>query len=239
LFLYYITDRKQLSTDRDESARLILARIADAAHAGVDAIQLREKDLTARELVELGLRSAELVRLNSSSSRIRTRLLINSRVDVSIASGADGVHLRSDDVSAAEARAVFVHAGVSSPLIGVSCHTVQEVLLAEGQGADFAVYGPVFEKANQASETTGLAGLKEVCHRPGAAQRRMPVVALGGVDTTNAVNCLEAGASGVAGIRLFQNRNLIETVARLRAGLRGSAQEPTASPRKRYSRPYP
>ena len=237
MFLYYITDRKQLSANRDESARLVLARIAAAANLGIDAIQLREKDLTARELVELGLRAAELVRVNSSNSRIRTKLLINSRVDVSIASGADGVHLRSDDVSAAEARAVFVHAGVSSPLIGVSCHTVQEVLLAEGHGADFAVHGPVFEKANQASETTGLVGLEEVCRRPGAAQHRMPVVALGGVETTNAVDCLKAGASGVAGIRLFQNGNLIETVASLRAGYEGPSKTYTASPRKRSSRP--
>ena len=225
MFLYYITDRKQFSANRDESARLVLARIAAAANAGVDAIQLREKDLTARELVELGLRAAELVRANSSNSSMRTKLLINSRVDVSIATGAAGVHLRSDDLSAADARAVFVHAGASSPLIGVSCHTVQEVLLAEGQGADFAVYGPVFEKASQASEPTGLVGLEEVCRRPGATQHRMPIVALGGIHTTNAVACLAAGASGVAGIRLFQSGNLIETVARLRAGLPRTAQD--------------
>ena len=217
MFLYYITDRKQLSTSHDESVRLLLEHILAAANAGVDAIQLREKDLGARELVELGKRAAEIVqRANSSGgSRVRTRLLINSRVDAAIASGADGVHLRSDDMSAADARLVFLEVGVSDAMIGVSCHTIREVSLAEGNGADFAVYGPVFGKASGAP-SPGLQGLEAACRRPKAGAHAMPVVALGGVSPADLTGCLKAGARGVAGIRLFQNENPTETISRLR-----------------------
>jgi thiamine-phosphate pyrophosphorylase len=195
--------------------RLLLDRIAAAAGAGIDAIQLRERDLNARELVELGSRAMEIVRRLSAHGAPATRLLVNSRVDVAIACDADGVHLRSDDLSAADARLIFGQAGVSKPLIGVSCHTVQQVSLAEGHGADFAVYGPVFGKENDDAVPTGVAGLKEACRRR-AAQIPMPVLALGGVTLSSATDCLKAGAYGIAGIRLFQNGNLTETVLRLR-----------------------
>lgn len=192
--------------------------ISAAANADVDAIQLREKDLSARELVELGTRAVEIAQrvYTRGLSRSRTKILVNSRIDAAIACGADGVHLRSDDVSAADARAIFAQAGISSALIGVSCHTLQDVLLAQGHGADFAVYGPVFGKADSEAPPTGLAGLKEVCRRRRAAQHRMPVLALGGVTASNAGACLRAGARGIAGIRLFQNGNLAETVSQLR-----------------------
>ena len=218
MFLYYITDRSQLSTNHDEALRLLLERISAAANAGVDAIQLREKDLSARELVELGNRAAEIAHhsLPRSARGMRTRLLINSRIDVAIACGADGVHLRSDDVSASDARVIFAHVGVSAPAIGVSCHTVQEVSLAEAQGADFAVYGPVFGKRGDKGAATGLTSLRAASRERRAAQHPMPVLALGGVTVANAVDCLKGGAGGIAGIRLFQNGNLVETVAQLR-----------------------
>src|SRR5689334_3851289 len=94
MFLYYITDRRQLSPNNNEATHLLLDRIRNAAGAGIDAIQLRERDLSTRELTELGKRAVEIVRKANSS----TRLLINSRMDVAIACGADGVHLRSDDI---------------------------------------------------------------------------------------------------------------------------------------------
>lgn len=217
LFLYYITDRGQLSGPRDDSLRLLLDRISAAARAGIDAIQIREKDLAARELVELGTRAVEIVRGVNTQRRVlaRTKVLVNSRIDVAIACGADGVHLRSDDVSAADTRAIFAQAGISVPMIGVSCHTVQDVLLAEGHGADLAVYGPVFGKAGSEAPPTGLAALQEVCRRRRAAQHPMPVLALGEVTLGNAADCLKAGAHGVAGIRLFQNGSLTETVTQL------------------------
>ena len=125
-------------------------------------------------------------------------------------------HLRANDVSAADARAIFAQVGICAPVISVSCHTAQEVSLGEGHGADFAVYGPVFGKEGDEAAAAGLAGLEAVCRKRRTAQAAMPVLALGGVTVSNAADCLKAGAGGIAGIRLFQNGNLAETVSRLR-----------------------
>jgi thiamine-phosphate pyrophosphorylase len=222
LFLYYITDRKQLSSqnlssqNEDERTRLLLDRIQDATVAGIDAIQLREKDLPTRDLLQLAKQAAKIVRAANAvaSRRQRTRLLINSRVDVAVAADADGVHLRSDDISASEARAIFMHSGIGRPVIAVSCHTVQEVELAEGHGADWAVFGAVFGKAEGAG--VGVERLEQACRRKRAANPAMPVVALGGVDLGNAAKCLAAGAAGIAGIRLFQDGNIVQTISELR-----------------------
>jgi thiamine-phosphate pyrophosphorylase len=216
LFLYYITDSMQLASEGKERTRLLLQRIQAAANAGVDAIQLREKHLSAPELSELAVRVIEIIKGANGASKSKTRLLINSRVDVALACGADGVHLRSNDISAADARAVFMQVGVTRPTIAVSCHTLQEVELAEGHGADFAVFGPAFDKSSTHIAPTGIAELKLVCQRLRAAKSPMPVLALGGVDLSNAAECLEAGAAGIAGIRLFQSGDLKETVSRLR-----------------------
>jgi len=210
VFLYYITDRKQLSPNENDAHRLLLDRVRMAAAAGLDAIQIRERDLSARELTELGKRAVELVRETNPS----TKLLINSRSDVAIACEADGVHLHSDDISAAEARAIFMQAGILQQTIAVSCHTPEEVELAEGHGADFAVFGPVFEKDREARER-GISALRAVCNRR-AGMPPMPVFALGGVNAENALKCLQAGAAGIAGIRLFQNGNVEQVVSTLR-----------------------
>ena len=188
-----------------------------AATAGVDAVQLREKDLSARELVELGTRATAIVReVNSGDpSRQPTRLLVNSRIDVAIACGAGGVHLRADDISASEARAIFMQAGVVAAVIGVSCHSAQEIESAEAHGADFGVFGPVFGKAG-GGQATGIGGLEIACRHRRAAKPSMPVLALGGVDSANAEECIRAGAAGVAGIRIFQESNISETVSQLR-----------------------
>ena len=210
VFLYYITDRKQLSANEDDARRLLLDSIRVATDAGVDAIQIRERDLSARELTELGRRAVEVVRQTNSSAKV----LMNSRSDVAIDCEADGVHLRSDDISAAEARAIFMHAGAVRPVIGVSCHTAAEVELAEGHGADFAVFGPVFEKNNAVREK-GISALHAACDRR-AAKPPMPVLALGGVNGENAIECLQAGAAGIAAIRLFQNGKVEQVISQLR-----------------------
>ena len=216
MFLYYVTDRKQLSADPEKSIQLLLERIRLAAEAGVDAIQLREKDLSAREMTNLGLRAMEVVnKINASRTpKTQTHVLINSRVDVAVACGCDGVHLRSDDISAADARAVLIQAGIKQPLVGVSCHSVAEVEQAYGHGADFVVLGPVFAKSG-AEKPIGLALISSVVKSLG--DRALPVLALGGVTLDNAAACMEAGAAGVAGIRLFQSGNVRETVSRLRS----------------------
>jgi thiamine-phosphate pyrophosphorylase len=218
MFLYYITDRKQLSTDPENSIQLLLERIRQAAEAGITAIQLREKDLAARELLSLARRAMAAVN-EANTARVpalSTRLLINSRVDVAAACGCQGVHLRSDDMSAADARAILLEAGVERPFIGVSCHSLTETELAAGHGSDFVVFGPVFGKG-QNGQPTGTNALSEACASVARGNYRVPVLALGGISLNNAAACLEAGAAGIAGIRLFQNGNIIETLSRLRA----------------------
>jgi thiamine-phosphate pyrophosphorylase len=218
--LYYITDRGQFHGDESARRRALLAKVAEAARAGIDYVQLREKDLSTRELEQLARQAAQVIQeLRTGNRELRTRLLINSRSDIAIAVGADGVHLRSDDIAAYEARSLWTEAlarssqpAAHSPLLAASCHTAADVFRAESEGADFAVFAPVFEKrAAPATEPTGLAALREAC------RAKIPVLALGGVNLENAASCLRAGAAGVAGIRLFQENRIEDVVRALRA----------------------
>jgi len=212
LLLCYITDRSQFPGSEEQKHARLLQKISECAAAGVDYIQLREKDLSLRELERL----AECA-MKALASGTSTRLLINSRVDVALACGAHGVHLPASDISPSEARALFARAKkLSSAVIGASCHSAEEASLAEAHGADFALFGPVFEKNRQANPH-GEKSLRAVCHRPGMARIPMPVLALGGIDLRNAERCIRAGASGIAGIRLFQQNATEEIVKKLRA----------------------
>jgi thiamine-phosphate pyrophosphorylase len=207
--LYYITDRHLFPGDGAEQERRLLEKIAECAAAGVDSIQLREKDLGARALEKLAHQA--MAALGSS----HTRLLINSQTDIALACGAHGVHLPANDLPASEVRAVFARTGIGSPVIGVSAHSIAQVASAEAHGADFAVFAPVFEKAGAASRD-GLQQLRQVCHRTETAQPPMPVLALGGITLENARRCVEAGAAGIAAIRLFQQNDAHAIVKKLR-----------------------
>ena len=206
--LYYITDRRQFPGDAHEQERRLLEKIAECAAAGVDLVQLREKDLGAGALEELALKAM------AALAGRRTLLLINARTDVALACGAHGVHLPANDLAASDARAIFARAGVSEPVIGVSTHSAAEVASAEAHGADFAVFGPVFEKSGSANRE-GLEQLRQICHRTEAAQPPMPVLALGGITLENARLCVEAGAAGIAAIRLFQENDVAAVVKQL------------------------
>jgi thiamine-phosphate pyrophosphorylase len=157
-----------------------------AARDGVEMIQIRAKQLSARDLMDLG-RGAVSVRGSA-------RILVNTRIDVALACGAQGVHLPARSIAPSAIRQI------TPPgfLIGVSCHTVEELRAAENEGADFAVYGPVFESVTKSVVPIGLDAL-----RIATASVRLPVYALGGVTAANASLCVEAGAAGVAGISLF------------------------------------
>jgi thiamine-phosphate pyrophosphorylase len=218
--LYYITDRTAFADDEPTRRRRLLDKVAEAARAGVDFIQLREKDLAPRELESLAREAVSILdQLRTDNRELRTALLINSRTDVAFATGADGVHIRSEDISPQEVRRLWSLCGSDTPVrqhsptnlqIGVSCHSPAEVARAKANGATFAVFAPVFEKKD-VSETkpAGLTQLAEAC---GA---EIPVLALGGVTLENAQSCLEAGATGVAAIRLFQENDVAEVVRKL------------------------
>ena len=222
IFLYYITDRTQFLGDESARRRALLAKIAEATEAGVSYIQLREKDLSARELEGLARDAVRAIgeAQGTENRKLRTGLLINSRTDIALAVGADGVHLRADDLSVAEVRSAWMNVlarssrpGARSPVICCSCHTQPDVIRAQSEGADFAVFAPVFEKRDRPdTRPAGLDLLRE------ASKAGMPVLALGGVKLENAASCLEAGAAGIAGIRLFQENKIQDVVRALEIG---------------------
>ena len=179
---YYITDRKAVG-----GFRPLLEVIRDQMHLGVDYIQIREKDLSARELFEFTLAVLE-VRENEVRAHMHPKILVNTRSDVALATGADGVHLPSE--APAET--------LNGLLVARSCHTLEEVKAAQ---ANFVVFGPVFESPGK-SEPLGLSMLERAC------RFGKPVYALGGVNWENAADCMAAGAEGIAGIRLFQEPSL-------------------------------
>jgi thiamine-phosphate pyrophosphorylase len=208
VLLYYITDRRQFAGTEMERRAKLLQKIAEAARSGVDLIQLREKDLTTRELELLAREVVEIVRASSET----TRLLINTRSDIALVVGADGVHLRSADISAENVRDIWRQAGSErKPVVVVSCHTEGEVARAAQSGADFAVFGPVLEKRNASGEPTGIDQLRSAC------RHQIPVLALGGVTKESAAMCVQAGAAGIAGIRLFQEEGDLQQSVNLRA----------------------
>ena len=191
----------------------MLEKIAECAAAGVDYIQLREKELRTRALEELANKAM------SALGGSRTKLLINSRTDVALACGAHGVHLPSNNLPASEVRAIFssanqTRAKMAGQLIGVSAHSAAEIAYAEAHGADFAVFAPVFAKGG-AANPEGLEQLRQICNRAQAASA-MPVLALGGITLQNAHLCLQAGAQGIAGIRLFQANDAHVVVRKIR-----------------------
>jgi thiamine-phosphate pyrophosphorylase len=197
LLFYYITDRIQFSGDKRTRRLKLIDKVNEAAQAGVDFIQLREKDLPTREL-ELVACDALHAILNT-----KTRLLLNSRSDIALACQAHGVHLRAHDISVKDARLITKR--IPEWLVFVSCHSAAEVQRAAG--ADMAIFAPVFEKGG--SQPAGLESLRAAC------QLGIPVLALGGITIANAQSCARAGAAGIAGIRLFQENNVAEVLRSL------------------------
>ena len=203
--LCYITDRRQL---RSVS---LAAVIRETVRAGVDIVQVREKDLTSRELIAL---VEEALSASREPGMGGARLVVNDRVDVALAGGADGAHLAAHSMPVQVVRRFVPRAFV----IGVSCHSLAEAMAAESGGADYLVLGPVFQTPSKLGygPPLGLDKLRNITSRI-----RIPVLALGGITVDRIRPCLEAGASGIAGIRIFQDcESVQERVRELRARLK-------------------
>jgi thiamine-phosphate diphosphorylase len=172
---YYVTDRTQSD---------VLSAAARAVRDGVDMIQVREKTLPAIELLNLASQIRKL------AAGTKTRVLVNDRLDVALAANVDGVHLPATGMPPDRVRP-FVK------LLGVSTHTVVEAVAAEKAGADFIVFGPIFDTPGKNS--VGLEALREV-----VAAVRIPTLGIGGITPVTAEDVLATGAAGIAGIRMFQ-----------------------------------
>lgn len=187
---YLITTGEATDADFEVCRSSIIETAVRASLAGVSLIQIREKHLSARLLFEL---TSAVV---TATREFDTRILVNDRADIAFAAGAHGVHLTSISITANVVRQNFP----SGFVIGASTHLIDEVVWAANGGADFAVFGPVFETPGK-PRAKGIAELQKVCERVAP----FPVLAIGGVDADNADEIIRAGASGVAAIRAFND----------------------------------
>jgi thiamine-phosphate pyrophosphorylase len=193
-----------LVSDRGrQGARGLPQRATEAAAAGVDWVQVREKGLPDAALLAL-VRDVQ-----SAVAGGATRVLVNGRPDVAVAAGAAGVQLPEEGLPVADVRRAF-----PALVLGASCHSLAAARRAEEGGADFVVLGPIFPTPGKEARSLGAEALSEV-----AAALRVPVYAIGGVDASNAARAVAAGARGLAAIRLFLDppEPLDALVARLKA----------------------
>jgi thiamine-phosphate pyrophosphorylase len=192
LQLYYVTDRSQIKS------RTLDTCIAGAIAAGVDWVQIREKDLPARSLFALTEAAVERARRQG-----RTYIMVNDRLDVAVAAKAQGVHLGTRSIPADLVRRLAPREFV----VGVSCHSLEEALAAQAAGADYILLGPIFATTSKLpyGPPLGLGKLREV-----TLQISIPVFALGGITLDRVALCRQNGAAGIAGIRIFQDCDSVE-----------------------------
>jgi thiamine-phosphate pyrophosphorylase len=188
------------TTPEAQQFAAILRLVEAAVAAQVPLFQIREKHLTARVLHELTTRAVEIAKGSS------TRILVNDRSDFARSAGANGVHLTSQSLPVSVVRKSFG----SELLIGVSTHSRAEARAAQVGGADFVVFGPVFETESKRAfgEPQGLEKLREITRELGT----FPVVAIGGITMDHVDGCFAAGASGVAAIRLLNEPEQMSAV---------------------------
>lgn len=224
--LCYVTDRRSLPLSTSADAhRLLFDSVERAAAAGVDWIQLREKDFSGKEWEELVRESLR----RTSRFGSATRVFVNDRLDVALACGAGGVHLSENGIPVADAcrlRDEFFspHNTKRDFLVGVSCHSVGAALGAARAGADYIYFSPIFYTPSKANygPPQGLERLAIVCKAVS-----IPVIAIGGISAENAAGCLQTGAAGVAAIRLFQESPELPEIVQTLHGQRRSQPQST------------
>ena len=214
--LCYITDRRALEP------RPLAPLIRMAAEAGVEMVQIREKDLPTRDLLQLAV-SARAITQGTA-----TRIVVNDRLDVALAAGAAGVHLGGESMPLGQVRAALSARYEESFWIGVSCHSVAEVRAAEAAGASYLLLGPIFDTPSKRIYGPPL-GLEELSKA--ARDCRIPLLALGGITPERVRLCIEAGATGVAGISIFQRDGVCPAMLRdLREEIEHTAQDTVSRP---------
>jgi thiamine-phosphate pyrophosphorylase len=203
--LCYVTDRRSLSLATPGDARPALARtIAAILTAGIDWVQIREKDLSAKDMAAL-TREALLHLATDFEGRsvAATRIVVNDRVDVALAERVGGAHLGENGLPVSDVRRLIeTHTSRKDFQVGVSCHSLEAAQSAANDGASYLFFGPVFPTPSKAAfgAPQGVERLAEVCRSVS-----IPVLAIGGVTLENAAACFAAGAAGIAAIRLFQD----------------------------------
>ncbi len=186
-----ITDRRRMGADDRTTFEQLILLITSAASAGVDLVQIRERDLEAKALVQLAAQSVEAVRGS------RTRIVVNDRLDVAIAAGADGTHLRGDSFSGADARRI----APASHVIGRSVHSASEAAAVEGAGGlDYVMLGTVFPTASKPPDHKSLGAAELAAAASGVS---LPVLAVGGISLERLPDVARTGAAGFAAIGFF------------------------------------
>ena len=212
----YVTGGSRLR--EAERGQVLRETIRKAIAAGVDWVQVREKDLSGKALLDLVRDAVGMARAGVYEGKTkRTRVIVNDRLDVAVAAGAAGVHLGGQSLPVRDVN-TWRRAGNASAefLIGASCHSASEARAAENDGADYIFFGPMFETPDKLKfgAPQGLENLREAC-----CSVKIPVIAIGGVNAENAEDCLRAGAAGIAAIRMLQeagNENVLcDAVAHL------------------------
>jgi thiamine-phosphate pyrophosphorylase len=201
--LCYVTDKSALSASPAGSRAFLLEKVKAAAAAGVDWIQIREKQLSGRELAELANQALQV-------APAPCRVLINDRLDVACAVGAAGVHLTEQSISVADARTFARERGLpASFLVGRSAHSFDSAWAAADSGANYIIFGPVFSTPSKAAygPPQGIERLATICRRAA-----IPVLAIGGITPENAGECIAAGVAGIAAIRIFQDASDLPAV---------------------------
>ncbi len=200
--LYLITDRKLTGN------RSVVEVVKEACETGVRAVQLRERDLDTHALYDIA------VELRAVTRAYNARLFINDRIDIALATDADGVHLRERSLPVKTVRALLPE----DKLIGVSVHSIEKAIQTQNEGADFLVFGTIFQTQSKpdCNEPAGIKPLRDLKQKAS-----IPVFAIGGITPDNTHMCIKAGASGVAVISaIMQSSNIPKTIQQFKEELK-------------------